>query len=190
MYNLKDFIFKKNVLPLDTCDAITDMQKKRTDWEKHDYLKLGDYKVEDALFEYRSSFENEAMMINYFLVNAVLEYNDLLAKKLSFGKYTCYSGVQSCSPLRFNRCGNGASIEQHHDHIKGLFGPHESGVPILSIVGLLNDDFEGGEFTLWDDVNADLKKGDILIFPSTFLYSHRVNPVTNGIRYSFVGWAY
>ena len=34
------------------------------------------------------------------------------------------------------------------------------------------------------------KTGDILIFPSTFLYPHVVKEVTEGTRYSFVAWAY
>jgi hypothetical protein len=32
--------------------------------------------------------------------------------------------------------------------------------------------------------------GDVIIFPSTFLYPHKVNEVKKGIRYSFVSWAW
>ena len=32
--------------------------------------------------------------------------------------------------------------------------------------------------------------GDILIFPSNFMYPHRVEPVKKGIRFSFVSWVY
>ena len=34
----------------------------------------------------------------------------------------------------------------------------------------------------------DTKKGDLLIFPSNFLYPHEVEPVTKGVRYSYVSW--
>ena len=34
------------------------------------------------------------------------------------------------------------------------------------------------------------KKGDILIFPSIFLYPHRVDPVNKGIRHSYISWVW
>jgi predicted 2-oxoglutarate/Fe(II)-dependent dioxygenase YbiX len=38
--------------------------------------------------------------------------------------------------------------------------------------------------------NIKLKKGDLLIFPSVFLYPHKVEPVKKGIRYSFISWVW
>ena len=67
---------------------------------------------------------------------------------------------------------------------------HTIGIPTLSIVGLLNDDFEGGEFVMFDDMKFDLKKGDVLVFPSNFLYPHKVDKVTKGVRYAYVSWAW
>lgn len=68
----------------------------------------------------------------------------------------------------------------------------------LSMTCLLNDpkEYEGGDFMLqWIDDNGKLIKhkakeldtvGSIIVFPS-FL-SHKVEPVTKGIRYSAVMW--
>jgi predicted 2-oxoglutarate/Fe(II)-dependent dioxygenase YbiX len=36
----------------------------------------------------------------------------------------------------------------------------------------------------------DLPKGSIMVFPSNFLYPHKVTEVTNGTRYSFVSWCW
>jgi len=60
----------------------------------------------------------------------------------------------------------------------------------LSISILLNDDFEGGGLEIESNKDENVLKcqGDIVIFPS-FL-QHRVLPVTDGIRYSAVSWAY
>ena len=41
-----------------------------------------------------------------------------------------------------------------------------------------------------DDYEVKLKAGDILMFPSNFLYKHEVRGVTNGRRVSFVSWGY
>jgi predicted 2-oxoglutarate/Fe(II)-dependent dioxygenase YbiX len=51
-------------------------------------------------------------------------------------------------------------------------------------------DYEGGEFIMFQDHEIKLKKGDLLIFPSVFLYPHKVEPVKKGIRYSFISWVW
>lgn len=66
-----------------------------------------------------------------------------------------------------------------------------SGKPIerkISVVCLLNDEFEGGEFEvrLYNTYPAPLKKGTMIAFPS--ILEHRVVPVTSGIRYSATVW--
>lgn len=66
-----------------------------------------------------------------------------------------------------------------------------SGKPIerkLTVVCLLNDEFEGGKFQvrLYSDYDAPLKKGTVIAFPS--ILEHRVVPVTSGIRYSATMW--
>jgi len=58
----------------------------------------------------------------------------------------------------------------------------------ITVVCLLNDEFEGGEFEvrLYNDYKAPLKKGTMIAFPS--ILEHRVVPVTSGIRYSATMW--
>ena len=43
---------------------------------------------------------------------------------------------------------------------------------------------------MFNNKKINLNQGDILIFPSVFLYPHKVEPVTKGARYSFVSWAW
>jgi hypothetical protein len=57
----------------------------------------------------------------------------------------------------------------------------------VSSVIYLNDDYEGGE--LWFpylDINFKPQAGDIIIFPSTFIYAHASLKVTSGTKYSAV----
>jgi predicted 2-oxoglutarate/Fe(II)-dependent dioxygenase YbiX len=66
-----------------------------------------------------------------------------------------------------------------------------SGSPVdrkISVVCLLNDEFEGGEFEmrLYSDYTAPLKKGSMIAFPS--ILEHRVKPVTAGVRRSATMW--
>jgi predicted 2-oxoglutarate/Fe(II)-dependent dioxygenase YbiX len=54
---------------------------------------------------------------------------------------------------------------------------------------ILNDDFEGGEFAFFNrKLKYKLEKGDVIMFPSNFMYPHEVMPVTKGTRYSIITW--
>ena len=74
--------------------------------------------------------------------------------------------------------------------LNGLVDGEKKGIPVLSIIGILNDDYEGGELIMFEDEKIDTKKGDLLIFPSNFLYPHEIAPVTEGVRYSYVSWVW
>ena len=66
----------------------------------------------------------------------------------------------------------------------------------LSFILLLNNDYEGGEleFKEMNEKNNDEivkienKPGRVIIWPSNFMYRHRVTPITKGTRYSVVCW--
>jgi predicted 2-oxoglutarate/Fe(II)-dependent dioxygenase YbiX len=81
-------------------------------------------------------------------------------------------------------------MHEHCDHIRDIFEGKNRGVPILSVLGVLNEDYTGGEFVMFQDERIELKTGDLMIFPSSFLYPHKVNPVIEGVRYSFVSWVW
>ncbi len=57
----------------------------------------------------------------------------------------------------------------------------------VSSVMYLNDDYEGGE--LWFpflDLKYKPRAGDIVIFPSTYIYAHAAKPITAGTKYAAV----
>tara|TARA_B100000287_G_scaffold26845_1_gene25656 strand:+ start:206 stop:757 length:552 start_codon:yes stop_codon:yes gene_type:complete len=61
----------------------------------------------------------------------------------------------------------------------------------LSISLLVNDEFEGGEFEIYNPVTQrqitiPMQAGSYCVFPSWVV--HRVKPVTSGTRYSLVAW--
>lgn len=92
---------------------------------------------------------------------------------------------------RFNRYGPGQVMRKHHDHIHSIFDGKEKGIPVLSFVGNLNEDYEGGELAFFEgEPKLALKTGDICIFPSCFLYPHQVLEVTRGQRVSFASWGW
>ena len=81
-------------------------------------------------------------------------------------------------------------MAEHCDHIHSMFDGKTKGIPTLSVLGTLNDNYKGGDFIMFKKNKINLKQGDLLIFPSIFLYPHRVEPVLQGIRYSYISWVW
>ncbi len=80
------------------------------------------------------------------------------------------------------RYGVGSFYREHVDS-------YDTNPRVVSCSIALNDDFEGGEFAFFGGEKLyRLNKGDVLMFPSNFLYPHQILPVTNGTRYSIVTW--
>ena len=99
------------------------------------------------------------------------------------------AGVTNISNPRLNRYPPGAMMRPHVDHIHSLFDGEQKGVPVLTILAALNNDYTGGEFLLCGQ-RVGLAAGDAIVFPSNFMFPHSVEPVQTGTRYSFVSWAW
>lgn len=97
-----------------------------------------------------------------------------------------YRSMFNLAPLKywesfnFIRYGEGQHFQVHSDH-------GYSYTCVLSAVGYLNDNYEGGEL-YFDKLNLTIKPkaGDLYLFPSSYIYSHSAKPVTSGIKYSIV----
>lgn len=74
----------------------------------------------------------------------------------------------------------GHHFMEHHDH--GF-----SYNCTVSLVAYLNDDFEGGElFFRLQGINYIPKAGDVVLFPSNYMYPHQAKVVHSGTKYSLV----
>lgn len=76
--------------------------------------------------------------------------------------------------------GTGKHFAVHADH-----GP--AYVTTVSAVAYLNDDYDGGEL-IFPRFGLTVKPepGDLVVFPSTFIYEHSSEPIINGTKYSIV----
>lgn len=194
MNNLIDFVRVENVIPSDVCDSILAEINKNSAWTMHSYHS--DFNRPTAThfpptqFEFLDSTHEQSSRLMPYVELAVRNYNKYINENNSFPGYNAETGVSTCTPIRFNRCKIHTLVEAHHDHIYELLGPGNKSIPVASIVGLLNDEFTGGEFVLFKDTDMKLKKGDIIVFPSNYLFPHRVDKVKSGVRNSFVTWAF
>ncbi len=82
--------------------------------------------------------------------------------------------------FNFIKYGEGQHFQEHHDH--GF-----SYNCTVSLVAYINDDYEGGELSFrLQNLKIKPEAGDLFIFPSTFMYPHKAEVVTSGIKYSIV----
>jgi hypothetical protein len=98
--------------------------------------------------------------------------------------------LQGFTHPRFNIYTPGTNMKNHIDHIHGIFDGTKKGIPIMSMLMALNEDYEGGELVFFHDEPYHIGTGDVLIFPSNFVYPHKVNTITGGTRYSVISWVY
>ena len=102
-------------------------------------------------------------------------------------RYDWFRGWQGYTGIKFNRYNEGQEMRLHWDNIHSIFDGERRGVPILTAVGVLNDDYEGGDLYISENKTV-LGKGDVVIFPCSFMYPHEVKTVTKGQRHSWVSW--
>jgi len=188
--NLDYYIFhKEKFLDEEYCKNCINKLKNISTWDKHNWYNTGTDSRD------RPSGDNEPETLDK---DYVREINDVIIQNLHSTifeyqkklKYSWFKGWQGYSPIKFIRYFLNQTMITHCDHIHALFDGERKGVPILSIIGILNDDYVGGELIMFEDKKIDIKKGDLLIFPSNFLFPHKIAPITKGVRYSYVSWVW
>lgn len=192
--HIKDYIFVKNLIPAEICNNLIKDIAVRNPWEKHKWQNYGVIKERPTFppteLDVAESFPDQNEILYPYVGESLKSYEELIKTNNSFDNFVSNCGLHMACPVRFNRYTVNTLMKSHHDHIHSLFDGERKGIPTLSIVGVLNDDFEGGGFFFFNDYEVKLKQGDILIFPSLFMYPHRVDKVKSGVRYSFVSWAW
>jgi hypothetical protein len=191
MSNLKDYILLlNNWIPKNICNqSVKDLSNNNT-WNRHTFTDSKTFEAEsingdkelDVCDGHNLTYYHELHNLTW---KALEKY--IIIDKVGGDTFDGWSGF---SQIRFNRYKKKPIMCNHVDHIQSLFTGEKRGIPTLSIVCVLNDDYEGGEFIMFDDYEIKFKAGDLIIFPSIFLYPHLVKPVKKGIRYSFVSWCY
>ena len=186
---LKDFIHhQKNIIPEQLCDDVVEIIKSRA-WTPHTWYSPSDrtsvpeqtkeLDVQDSTMEFMT-------MLSPYLHQTFSNYS----AKYKFNATKTDKIAYQFSTIRFNRYRSGQIMRQHHDHIHSLFDGMRKGIPVLSVILNFNNDYKGGQLYFWNDYELELGKGDIIMFPSLFMYPHGVKEPTEGERFSGVCWAW
>ena len=188
MSTIEDHIYVENHIPVEICEALIDECNKK-EWKKHtwnNYTTGTSSSEETKELDVMPCTKEQQNKITPYLVKALTEYQE---KHSVPGDKTQGPWLSKFSPIRFNKYEVGNTMREHYDHIHSIFDGKMKGVPIVSIVANLNEGYEGSEFMMRGK-EIKLKTGDILLFPSNFMYPHEVKETKKGTRYSFVSWAF
>jgi hypothetical protein len=187
--DLKEYIkiFPNSITPGIISASLTQLQNGPIAWQPNYFYNPQTHNHENYLGD-------RELDMSFDLIGTTPELMDnirsVLVAYLTEIKMPWFVSWNGYSRIRHNRYESGKEMALHYDCIHEIFDGTVKGVPTLSIIGALNDDYEGGDLVMFDDHIIRLKAGDIMIFPSTFLYPHRVAPVTSGVRHTFVSWVW
>ena len=185
--NLEDYVMRVPTLEKDVCEKIVNTIKEYQ-WNQHTFISADDvinYGYQKSPGDTLKNTSQDKIIIDS-LHSSIGKYVETIG-----GEY--FYNWQGYTSVKYMRYKAGNLMEKHADHIHSIFQNDygiPKGIPILSCIGVLNDDYEGGEIEMFEDTKIDLEAGEVLIFPSVFLYPHKVCEITKGTRYSFVSWVY
>jgi Rps23 Pro-64 3,4-dihydroxylase Tpa1-like proline 4-hydroxylase len=89
-------------------------------------------------------------------------------------------GEDNMSILKYEKAG---FLSEHIDH--------GTSSRTLSVVLYLNDEYSGGEINfphVGNGITIKPEAGSAIFFPSNFVFTHSVNEISDGIRYSLPNW--
>jgi predicted 2-oxoglutarate/Fe(II)-dependent dioxygenase YbiX len=183
---LEDYIKVYDAIPKQICDlSIQELQN--VSWHQHTYHnpstqesnpKNGDKELNNSWDEITTK-DSLMQTVHESLVKYLTELN-----------FSWYNGWNGYTRVRFNRYQKDQIMSVHCDHIHSMFDGKMKGIPTLTALGSLNNDYIGGKFIMFDDMEIEMKAGQIMVFPSNFLYPHKVTEIFEGTRYTFVSWVW
>jgi len=174
----------KNFVDREFCQEIID-QLKDVEFRQHQFYNV--HTDSHTSYDKELSISNADIPARQALTAHVWKAYHRYTSELGFRWFGSWEGF---SAPRFNRYDVNTQMAEHCDHIHSLFDGPNRGIPTMTALGCLNNDYEGGDLIMWQDTKIDLQAGDIMVFPSVFLYPHRIEEITSGVRYSYVAWAW
>lgn len=168
------FLVKKNAFSLNTCNNIINQFEKNID--SFIEAQLVGNKVDKSIRDTKKIQSGVDSGVGATLVGIGLDAN------YHEWKFDITHSNQS-EFLKYDSNGH------FSEHIDTIMHEKSDQTRKLTVIAILNSDFEGGKFYLKygkQKIYPSQEPGDVIVFPS-FL-THGVEPVTSGIRRSIVTW--
>jgi hypothetical protein len=181
--NLNDYIIVlDNIIPHDLCDEILNEYTLTDEWKRAQvgYNEINETRNVDTIGISSSSIIEKNLEKRKIIDEKIFKVAGEAIKRYNIIFPNCQ--IEQDSGYDLLKYNVGQYYLQHTDSYK--LHPRS-----VSCSFALNDDYDGGEFAFFDrELVYKLKKGSIIMFPSSFMYPHEIMPITKGTRYSIVTW--
>ena len=186
----------KNAISKENCQNIINLLESEVDkklpklnWNSAHVNGPAEYGLEGAAIDharkaYDIKFKKEELGVYYPKTDGLIKAYELtdfgLSKCVKHYENIWNIGIAYKEAFNFVKYFPGEYFKVHTDH-----GPFYTCT--LSAVIYLNDDYEGGELDFTrHDITLKPDAGDIVLFPSNFVYEHSSLNVTSGTKYAVV----
>ena len=181
---LKDFVKVYDIIPKDDANKILE-EVKNIKYERHNFYSERTKSYMQHDIEPMRSGETIPSH------DLIMEYMWKAAEQYAIKDLgtDAWNGWEGFTRPKYNKYEVGEEMAFHCDHIHDIFDGTIRGIPVLTMIASFNDDYEGGHLIVNDDP-IKLKQGQIIVFPSIFLFPHKVDTITKGTRYTAVCWTW
>ena len=173
-----------NMLADDVCDALVNEYANSDDWEVG---AMGGFGKKDT---YVRNCSLIAMSFGH-----VIQKNYDIRKRLDDEVFNSVSRALTTYKSKFPKAAATNDSGYHllrylpGEYIKSHIDTGGTASRELSCSIGLNDGYTGGEFYFEEiDKTVRVAKGEIIMFPSNFMFPHEVRTITSGTRYSIITW--
>jgi Rps23 Pro-64 3,4-dihydroxylase Tpa1-like proline 4-hydroxylase len=182
--SLTDFIYFENIFSLSLCDDILEAyQGEIFDRDNHHNKTtrhLGEIDISNHdVIDLKNSYVRKKIEVDIF------NFMRSLIQKYTEYVHPYNFQVQADIGYYLRQMKEGDYYKEHDDDGVG----EGTGTRRMTVSICLNDNYQGGDFTFFQEQTVySLKKGDVLMFPSNFMYPHGVREITKGTRYQLITW--
>ena len=147
--NLENYIkVYDNSIDTNICKQTVLELQNSTDWQQHVFYN----NISNIFAPREASRELDVSFAEVSTRNSLNECISLALKKyideLNFSWFTTF---KAHTYPRYNRYNSNKLMALHCDHIHSMFDGNLKGIPILTVIGLLNENYSGGELILFED---------------------------------------
>ena len=149
--NIEHYLYKTNFLDKEYCEHSINVLNKNN-WTPHEWYNYSTDSLstnnEQPSVIQPDNYTPEVRLINDYIIEKMHTSITEYLERLSFHWYTSWEGYSAIKFIRYNQ---EQTMEAHCDHIHSMFDGETKGIPTLSIIGLLNDNYEGGDIIMFED---------------------------------------
>jgi hypothetical protein len=180
----KGIMIFQNVF-INSGDYLKKIEDEGIAWEKAKIIHNGKYVEPDSNLRDTDIIHlpKKNKDSNGILSDLSKDFQDNITPYLNYYSEKYSTPIRSIENAQLLRYSKGQHLEEHVDRTR--FVPR-----VLSSTYYIDDNYEGGEVEFVNfNLKVKSKKNQLLVFPSTKMYSHKVHPVISGSRHVIIQWA-